>query len=407
MYNWFLNDSNFTWSDRLKICKFFLDPKNRWTQDKYVLEYEDKWKEYTGAKYTLMVSSGSTANTLIAQYAHEKGVIYSSNKKYKCKLVPFKNEVIFPSITWQTSVSPWINAGFDPKFIDVNLKDFSIDINKLSDYLKNNHKKVNTVFVTSLIGITPDIPRLKKVCSNYNVDLKLDNCENSFGAYIDEDTKDLKHICSELTSSTSTYFGHQTTTGSEGGMVFTNNEEEFVYYILARSHGLTRELKKYNLSKDYQKTLSNRLVDPLFDFNVLGNNYRSTNIAAFMGLLDFDRVYDYIIDRCELYSVFEKNLDKDKYLIPKGNHYDVQFCLPIISKKRKLKLIKNYLQKEKIEYRPIISGNLLRHTCYKKYDNYKNFKNAEYIHKNGLYVGLHSGVKGEQILKLVDFLNKI
>ena len=96
------------------ICKFFLNPKNRWTQDKYVVEYEDQWKKYTEAKYALMVSSGSTANTLIAQYAK-----YSN---------PNKNEIVFPAVTWQTSVSPWIHQGFKPKFIDVNLKNFSIDI---------------------------------------------------------------------------------------------------------------------------------------------------------------------------------------------------------------------------------------------------------------------------------------
>ena len=110
MYNWFLNDSNFTWKDRLKICKFFLDPSQRWTQDKYVLEYEEKWKEYTGGKYALMVSSGSTANTFIAQYAEPSK--------------PDRDIVVFPSVTWQTSVSPWINAGFEPKFIDINLDDF-------------------------------------------------------------------------------------------------------------------------------------------------------------------------------------------------------------------------------------------------------------------------------------------
>ena len=119
-----------------------------------------------------MVSSGSTANTLIAQYAeHSK---------------PDRDIVVFPSVTWQTSVSPWINAGFEPKFIDINLDDFSIDIKKLAEYLKTDSKKVNTVFVTSLIGMTPDVPALKKLCDSYGVDLKLDNCENSFGAYFDE-----------------------------------------------------------------------------------------------------------------------------------------------------------------------------------------------------------------------------
>ena len=392
MFKWFLNDSNFTWRDRIKICKFFLNPKNRWTQDKYVVEYEDQWKKYTEAKYALMVSSGSTANTLIAQYAK-----YSN---------PNKNEIVFPAVTWQTSVSPWIHQGFKPKFIDVNLKNFSIDIDALEKYLETNKKKVNTVFVTSLIGLTPDIPRLKFLCESYNVELKLDNCENSFGSYFDESIYSWRHVCSDLTSSTSTYFGHQTTTGSEGGMIFTSNEEEFVFYVLNRSHGLTRELGRYNLSKDYKKILSNKLVDPLFDFNVLGNNYRSTNIAAFMGLLDFNKIYDYIVRRVELYELFSSNLDTSRYLLPTENIVcrDVPFCLPIISKKNKLKLIKKHLIEESIEYRPIISGNLLRHTCYKEYDNYKDFKNAEILHKRGLYVGLHNQVKESQIIKLVMVL---
>jgi CDP-6-deoxy-D-xylo-4-hexulose-3-dehydrase len=342
-----------------------------------------------------MVSSGSTANELIAQYAK--------------RLNPKKPIVVFPSVTWQTSISPWINNGFTPKFIDINLKDFSIDLDLLENYLKAKNHSVNTVFLTSLIGLTPDIPRAENICKKYGVQLKLDNCENSFGSYYDEDIYDYRHVCSGPTSSTSVYFGHQTTTGSEGGMIFTNDEEEFVFYVLGRSHGLTRELNRYDLSKDYAKILSNKLVDPSFDFNTLGGNYRSTNIAAFMGLLDFKRIYDYAYDRLQLYNTYSSNLDVSKYLLPDNvnDRVNVPFCLPIISKKRKSKLIKNYLKEKNIEYRPIISGNILRHTCYKQYEDYKLFKNAEYLHKNGLYVGLHSQVSEDQILNLTDYLNQV
>ena len=208
-FAWNLNESNFTWLDRLKISKFFLTPSNRWTLGPYVFKYEKAWKKYTKSKYVLCVSSGSTANALIAQYKASKSS-------------PDRNIVVFPSVTWQTSVSPWLNQGFKPKFIDINLKDFSLDLDSLVRYLKRNHKKVNTVFVTSLIGVTPDILSLKDICDTFKVDLKLDNCENTFGSYSG------KHICSELTSSTSLYFGHQATTGSEGGIIFTNNEEEMV-----------------------------------------------------------------------------------------------------------------------------------------------------------------------------------
>ena len=125
---WHLNESNFTYLDRLKIALFFLNPKKRWTQGNEVFNYENLWKNYVGSKFALSTSSGTTANYLIAQQSLEKN--------------PSKNIVVFPSVTWQTSVSPWVNFGFKPKFIDISLTDFSMDLNLLEDYLSNNNDKI-------------------------------------------------------------------------------------------------------------------------------------------------------------------------------------------------------------------------------------------------------------------------
>ncbi len=389
-YKWNLNESNFTYFDRLKICKFFLNPKNRWTQGNFVLNYENTWSKRVGSNHAICVNSGSSANTLIAQFAAENN---PSNK----------NTVVFPSVTWQTSVSPWINLGFNPKFIDVNLNDFSMDLKKLDNYLKDNYKKVNTVFITSLIGVTPDILTAKQICNSYNVTLKLDNCENIFGSYSG------KHVCSELTSSTSLYFGHQTTTGSEGGIIFTNSDDEMVSYVLNRSHGLTRELLNYDLGKKYYKKITNDEVNEQFDFNTLGSNFRMSNIAAFMGSLDFEKLDTYIKSRKQLYKVYSDLISND-FILPKeyNSRENVMFCLPIILKDKchkKMNKIKHLLRNLEIEYRPIISGNLLRQTCYKKYENYKDFKNAEHLHNYGVYVGLHPKLKQRQIYLLTRKLN--
>ena len=61
----------------------------------------------------------------------------------------------------------------------------------------------------------------------------------------------------------------------------------------------------------------------------------------------------------------------------------------------------------KIESRPIISGNMLKQTCYKQYGDYKNFKNSEYLHNNVFYVGLHYKVKKQNITKLTTYLNNL
>ena len=167
MYKWPLNQSHFTILDRLKMSLFFLNYSKRWTMDSEVKEFEKEMAKFIGVKYAVFVSSGSTANTLIAAYL-----------KDKCGLC----KIAFPSTTWTTSISPFLREGFIPEFIDINLEDFSIDLNKLEKKLKQD-KNIKIIFLTSLLGFTPDIKRLKYIEKQYKVRVLMDNCENSFGLY--------------------------------------------------------------------------------------------------------------------------------------------------------------------------------------------------------------------------------
>ena len=389
---WKLNDSQFTFWDRLKICKFFLSSKNKWTQGPYVKKYEEAFKKYVGAKYAVMFSMGSTANFSIAQYQKKK------NKE--------RNIIIVPAVTWATSVSPWIVNGFEVKYIDINFKDFSINLDHLETYLKENHEKVAYVFVTSLIGFCPDLNRLRSILSRYKLSFGLDNCESALSGYYDKKSSKTKHICSYATSSISTYFGHHTTS-VEGGFVFTDSEEEYHFHLMNRSHGMTRSLTEYGIDPSKYR---NSLVDSSFDFFTLGSNFRASDIEAFIGLLDFDRMEENIAIRKKLYTIFKERIRISKYLLPKTkNLYDVPFCLPIIFRNEAKKLLtqaKYYCDQNGIEYRQIISGNLTRQTVFHEHDHYK-YKNAEYLHKYGMYVGLHQKVKEKQLINLINFLNSL
>jgi CDP-6-deoxy-D-xylo-4-hexulose-3-dehydrase len=383
--NWPLNVNNFTENDKEKISKFILDPDSRWTQDTKVSDFEKLMADYVSVDYSVFVSSGSTANTLIAMYLKDS------------KKNTTKNTVVFPSTTWITSISPFLREGFIPKFIDVNLEDLSIDLDSLEEYLKINNQKVACVFITSLLGFVPDIDRLKNIENNYNVKIMLDNCENTFGTF---NNKNVSHY---FTSTTSTYFGHQLQS-IEGGFVFTNSEEEYEYFLMGRNHGMVRSLK--NNKEKYQ----NNDVDDRFDFYMLGNNFRNTNLNAFIGILDFNRVEEYTKNRIELYDFYKNNLDMSKHILPKEfpQRKHVAFSLPIISKnaedkEKKLKICDDL----KIETRPLISGNLLRQNCLKKYDNFENFKNSEFLHTNAFYVGLHNKLTKNDIEALTNHLNCI
>jgi len=386
--NWPLNVDNFSFLDRLKLCSFLLNRNNRWTQGSQVELFENEMAKFIGSKYAVFCSSGSTANTLLAM-------------ELKMSVPAEKKIVVFPSTTWITSVSPFLREGFEPKFIDVDLNDLCLNYSKLENFLEKNAEKVACVFPTSLLGFTPDMGQLIKICDTYSVRLMMDNCENTFGKYAG------KNISSFVTSTTSTYFGHHLQS-VEGGFVFTNSQDEYERFLMLRNHGMTRSLKNPHPYR-------NRNVDARFDFRFLGNNFRNSDINAFIGRMDLAKAQSHIKKRCDLYEIFNHTLFRSKFILPTYfpavlglSKFHVPFCLPIISLDESIKekaII--YCENAGIETRPIISGNLLRQSCLKHYDEYINFPQSEFLHKNGFYIGLHVKLKKEDVFKLASDLNNL
>jgi CDP-6-deoxy-D-xylo-4-hexulose-3-dehydrase len=209
-----------------------------------------------------------------------------------------------------------------------------------------------------------------------------------------------KNISSFFTSTTSTYFGHQIQS-VEGGFVFTDCDYEKDYFLMLRNHGMTRSVQ-------FPQPYNNPDVDSKFDFYLLGNNFRNSDVNAFIGSIDLAKAESYRQKRIKLYKLYSDMLSPYKYTLPKDhtNRTHVAFCLPIICKNKEAKRVAELKCLENgIETRPIISGNLLRQTCYKKYADYSLFENSELLHQNGFYVGLHAKLKEQNILDLISILN--
>jgi dTDP-4-amino-4,6-dideoxygalactose transaminase len=364
-----------------------------------------------GAKYAVFVSSGSTANQLIAQYVKDKLIEKGE--------WPQRNKVVVSAVTWQTNVSVWVREGFEPVFLDVSLNDFCLEIRKLNKVLEEDGDKIAAVFPTTVLGYTPDMTALKKLELKYpKVKFALDACENTMGRCQIEIFQPYQrypaHICQPFTSSTSCFLAHQINTGTEGGFIFTESLEEYIYYIRSRAHGLNRNLKPYQeLLPDKYEPDFNPLVDAQFDFQTLSSNYRSSDVAAFCGLLDLKKYQANLDKRVTLYNLFYDNIDHNKYFLPKptrNKNQDVAFCLPIIVQNNhvgRINAVKKLLDSEKVERRGFISGNMLRQKPYQKYADYRTFRNAEYLNEFALYIGLPMNLKEEQIIDLCKKLNKL
>ena len=389
---WPLMEDTISFKDRLKMAAFVLT-SSRLTNGPKVREFEKKWSEWLGVKHSLYVSSGSTANSLLIAAVREHYGLEDGDK------------VLVPATTWMTNVAPVIQAGLQPIFCDINLRNFSFDTDELK-YVAEQHPDIKAVFITHLIGLSAPVERIREI---FPEALILEDVCESHGV---EDHNGKKRGNNSIGSTFSFYFGHHMTT-IEGGMVCTNNTELYELMRLKRSHGMAREGSPHMFKKYSEE---NPDIDPAFLFMTDGYNFRNHEICAVLGLSQIKRLDKNIEIRRENYKrYFDGVIHLPNYMIPEYRVGNSSFSFPIIpimmpnSPSQVVSTLKNTLKENEIEYRPIISGNLLRHPAFKEYKlcTKRNDPNVETLHKHGLYVGNSQFVTKKKVDKLLEIMEEV
>lgn len=382
-------DDAITFTDRLKLAKFSLST-NQFTNGKKVKELEQNWNKWLGSKYSLFVSSGSTANFLLVAAIKEKYGLKAGDK------------VLVPACTWMTNVAPIIQLGLKPIFCDVNLKDFSFDESELK-YIASKHKDIKLIFVTHLLGFSSKA-RINGVLDEiFPKALIIDDVCESHGCTYDNGEK---VGANSLGATFSTYFGHHLTS-IEGGFVSTNDEDLYDLMKMKRSHGMARESLHF---ADYSNQYKD--IDKQFLFVTDGYNFRNTELNAVLGLSQLKKLGKSIEIRNKNYSKFCKMIESyyPSFMPIEFSNTSSNFCLPFVcSCTEKKKDFTNKLIENEIEFRPIISGNLLRQPFLKDYKitTKKKATNADIIHDLGLYIGNSQFVGKKHLNKLEEILESI
>lgn len=400
MQKWDLAVDQFTFWDRLKVAKFVLSGQQL-TMGPKVTEFElalEKMYCQSNDLRVVATSSGSSANQLIFE-------IYKQRFPEK-----FANSlVICPIVTWVSSVSPAIMAGYKVKFCDINLNDFCFNYSRLEQILHENKDKNLIIWPTALIGFCPDFSKLRSLASKYNAELWGDFCENQFSNY--HGVPIFNYVkCSSL----SFYFSHMTTS-IEFGAVFVRGEENYEYAKLIRNHGLTRSLSA-NSSLRKRIEADNPNIDKQFLFGAMGTNLRPTDMHAIWGLQDIKRASIYKKIRKDIFAYYESKLNLQKYYIPdvreleENGQETVGFCLPIFRMDDKINLVKQVLNENGIATRPIIGGCLRFQPIFKQYcaeESSHTMPVGDWVHNHGAYVGLHYGLQYSDIDRLINILDSI
>jgi CDP-4-dehydro-6-deoxyglucose reductase, E1 len=354
------------------------------TKGDLTIEYEKKWAEWLGAKHAVFVNSGSSANLLM---------LYSLVASGKIKL---GDKVVVPTVSWSTDLAPVVQLGLEPILCDCNMSDLSIDIDHFERIIKEHKPKV--LMLVSVLGLVPQMDEIVNICSSNDVILLEDACESLGSKY-----KDKKIGTFGLMSSFSTYFGHHIST-IEGGMVCTDDTD--IYNILKsiRSHGWDRDLDQaYMDSLRSQYKVSD--FEALYKFYYFGFNVRATDLQAFLGLGQLEKLDRIVETRQQNYLRYTENIEGPYWKAPENtsDQYISNFAYPIIHPNRE-KIVER-LREEKVAVRPLICGSLEKQPFWNN-GGQISLVNGDIVDKYGLYLPNSHQLEDREIDKICSIINE-
>ena len=381
--------NNINRSDLNKVINYLKKKDPILTQSKNVEFFEKKWSEWLGVRYSVFLNSGSSANLLSVAYLK---TIYSSG------------EILVPALTWVSDVNSIILNGFKPVFVDIEMKNLSMNENEI---FKKINKKTIAIFITYAQGFNALSDKLLSFIKKRNIMLIEDVCESHGATY-----KKRKLGTFGIMSNFSFYYAHHMST-IEGGMVCTNDENIYQNLRMLRSHGMLRESNNFQfVQKNIKK--HNKLNES-FIFMLQGYNFRNNEIGALIGINQLKRLDKNIEKRNINHKLFLKNLNSKYYFtnfdLKGSSNYAFNLILKNKNKKFLIKLM-NVMDENGIEYRrgSAGGGNQLRQPYLKKIikkNEWLNYPITEHIHFYGFYIGNYPDLNKEKILKLCRILNSI
>ncbi len=338
----------------------------RLTKADLTLAFEKKWSDWVGKKYSVFCNSGSSANLLMYYALLMSGVL--KNKK-----------IIVPSVGWVTTIAPAIQFGFEPIMCEADKDTFGLDLNHLEELLQKHNP--GAVIMVQVLGVPHKMDELMALKEKYGFVLLEDACAAMGASYHGKRVGSFGDM-----SSASLYFGHQLST-IEGGLVSTDNKIFNDALLMARSHGWGKDLDKETQGQLIKKYDIDDFHSP-FVFYEPGFNLRSTDLNAFLGIHQIDKMDWLIKRRGENHGIYKKFLDD--YLYNQEAPSDSVTCSihfgALAKNSEERKKIVTALEENGIETRIFSAGNLGLHPFWYNRYGKASFPMADRIHHTGFFL---------------------
>ncbi len=358
-----------------------------------VKEFEKSIAAIFGKEYGVMVNSGSSANLMALEVLN----------------LPRGSEIITPTLTFGTTLSPIIQKGLVPVFVDVVPGTYLIDVDKIESLIT---AKTKALMIPSLLGNVPDMEKLQAIAKKYSLYFIEDSCDTLGAKFNGSPTGKYSDI-----STTSFYASHLITAGGSGGMACFPYKELAKRALVMSNWGRESTLfGTYEKSEDIEKRFAGRLDGEVYDakfiFSELGYNLQPTELSGAFGLVQLKRLKLFSMRRKKyfdnLLSFFENY--EDVFILPKQDERVETnwLCFPLTVREGvgfSRNELTQYLERRDIQTRPVFTGNALKHPAFKNFaggNNVDDYVVTNNITRNGFVVGCHHGLTEEQLRYIKD-----
>lgn len=378
------------------------------TAGKYSDEFERGLSEYLNVKYCYFVNSGSSAN-LLAFMALTSPLLGE-------RAIQRGDEIITVAAGFPTTVTPIIQYGAIPVFLDVTIPEYNIDVSRLEEALTERTK---AVMVAHTLGNPFNLSVMIDFCKKHNLWLIEDNCDALGSEYELNGRKGLTGTFGDI-GTLSFYPAHHITTG-EGGAVFTNNDLLAKIVLSIRDWG-----RDCHCQSGVDNSCGHRYdgqygelpkgYDHKFVYSNFGYNLKATDMQGAVGCAQLKKLPAFVEARRHNWKRLRESLNclSDRLILPvptdNSNPSWFGFLMTIRENSGlEREEIVRYIESKNIQTRMLFSGNLIKHPCFDQMrrtgEGYRvvgNLDNTDRIMHNSFWIGVYPGMTDEKIDYMVQ-----
>lgn len=382
------------------------------TSGHYTKEFESGLADFLSVRYCSLVNSGSSANLLAF-------MALTSKELGERRILP-GDEVIAVAAAFPTTVTPLIQYGAVPVFLDITIPEYNIDVNKLEEAYSD---KTKAVFIAHTLGNPFDLNAVKDFCDRHGLWLIEDNCDALGSRYLYKGEWRMTGTVGDL-STYSFYPPHHITLG-EGGAVCTNH---------SLLHRLVNSFRDWGrdcwCDSGVDDTCNHRFTqqfgelpfgyDHKYVYSHFGYNLKATDLQASVGCAQLKKLPFFIEERKKNWDYLSENLKavEDSIILPRRTENSIPSWFGFLMTVKETAgftrdEMVTFLESKRIQTRNLFSGNFIKHPCFdemrtsgKGYRVIGTLEKTDLVMNHSFWIGVYPGMNQRKLDYMVKMIKQ-